>query len=138
MNEEIEGNAGHASKHVRSKSMRVDAGKAEIHFAPEVISRFADLEKAIRKNSPVGDEHFTNEMLKNLHTWATKGKGPIDLAIADMLDLGSETMQYVQATGNTAVKDAFDALTSEVMEHMQFTAKDPALGVVTVQRQKIL
>ncbi len=98
------GHAGHLAKHL-TRSSRNAANKAEIKFSPEMVERFRDLEEAVRDKG-----HFDGDVLKNLHDWASGKTGTVSLALGDMVMITQETMNHVQATGNTNAKHALSML----------------------------
>lgn len=109
----------HVERH-KPKVRKTDAIDVSVKFSPEVARNFARLEAFVH-DSP----HFDSGLLINLQSLAS-GKAPsLNEIIPEMAQLARETMQHVQATGDTRAADALLDLTSSMFEPKALTALIP-------------
>jgi hypothetical protein len=82
-----------------------------VQFSPEVVRAFSRLEAAVHKS-----EYFSPEILENLQAYTTGKPMTVHNAINAMTFVTQETMKHVLKTGDAHAEEAFNDLTTALIE----------------------
>lgn len=95
----------------RRKLEEIDPYKINVRFSPRVKKALADLEAAVHFS-----EHFDGDAYAMLHGWA-HGKAPtVREVLVEFPLIASETFQHIRATNDKRAEEAWDQLSSELLE----------------------